>query len=253
MKFDKYEKIGWEESELCYFPKRKVNNNLSWKIHHVMGSFYSNKMKRTVEYESLGECLFYFLLELVPKVEKYYVQPVEISIPFFTDEGDINNWIHVPDVLVFGTDMKPTIYQIKENPMESKKHELVNKVCEEYCLENEWCYKVIYPKKLPENILFNIKFLQGSIRKRKGFEEMIPDIVNRLEKCSETTIYELAYSFASEINPLSILPVIYHLIATGVFHIDLTNPISIHSGIRLKNLSEQFLPFINLESELFEH
>jgi hypothetical protein len=56
---------NWKEEEMDYFPKRRVNNKLSWKIHHLMGSFYSNKMKRTIEYESMGECLFYYTLELL--------------------------------------------------------------------------------------------------------------------------------------------------------------------------------------------
>lgn len=170
------ERIGWRDEELQYFPKRKVNNHLSWKIHHVMGSFYSNKMARTIGYESMGECLFYFFLELTGQVERYYVQPVEVEVPFLNKEGDRDSWTHVPDVLVFGEKLKPTLYQIKETPKESKRHVLINKACERYSLERDWNYKVIYPKKLPKSILYNIKFLQGFIRKRKNYEKWIPEI-----------------------------------------------------------------------------
>ncbi|BDH63550.1 hypothetical protein MTP04_36800 [Lysinibacillus sp. PLM2] len=243
----------WGEKEMEYFPKRKVSNKLSWKIHHITGSFYSNKMKRTIEYESMGECLFYFFLELAREVERYYVQPLEIEVPFLTKEGDRKSWIHVPDVLVFGNGFKPTIFQIKESPQESKKHVLTNKACQKYAAERQWEYKVIYPKKLPKNILYNIKFLQGAIRKRKRFDEWIPEIIYRVEHMKGVTIDELASSFSPKVNPLLILPAIYHLIATGFLQINITKEIDQYSEVRLKKLNEELLPYLNLDGELFEY
>ena len=242
----------WEENEMEYFPKRKVSNKLSWKIPHIAGSFYSNKMKRAIEYESMGECLFYFFLELAREVERYYVQPLEIEIPFLSKEGDRKSWVHVPDVLVFGNGFKPTIFQIKETPQESKKHALINEICQKYSTERQWVYKVIYPKKLPENILYNIKFLQGAIRKRKRFEEWIPEILYRVEHMKQVTINELASSFSTKENPLLVMPAVYHLIATGVLQIDITKKIDQYSEVRLKKQNEELLPYLNLDGELFE-
>lgn len=243
----------WEENELEYFPKRRVSNKLSWKIHHIAGSFYSNKMGRVIEYESLGECLFYFFLELAREVERYYVQPVEIEIPYLSGDGDRKGWIHIPDVLVFGNGFKPMIFQIKETPQESKKHDFINKICQEYSAKRQWEYKVIYPKKLPQTILYNIKFLQGAIRKRKGFDEWIPEIIYRVEHMENITIDELASSFSPKANPLLVMPAIYHLIATGILQINITKEIDQYSEVRLKKLNEQLLPYLNLDGELFEY
>ncbi|WP_339280492.1 hypothetical protein [Lysinibacillus sp. FSL P2-0066] len=243
----------WKENEIEYFPKRKVSNKLSWKIHHITGSFYSNKMGRTIEYESIGECLFYFFLELAREVERYYVQPVEINIPHLSKEGDRKSWTHIPDVLVFGIGSKPTLFQIKENPQESKKHDFINKICQEYAAKKQWKYRVIYPKKLPQEILYNIKFLQGAIRKRKRFDEWIPEIIYRVEYMEVVTIDELASSFAPKVNPLLVIPVIHHLIATGVLQIKITNEIDQYSEVKLKKLNEQLLPYLNLDGELFDY
>ncbi|KGR89282.1 hypothetical protein CD30_17405 [Ureibacillus massiliensis 4400831 = CIP 108448 = CCUG 49529] len=243
----------WEENEMEFFPKRKVSNKLSWKIHHIAGSFYSNKMKRIIEYESMGECLFYFFLELATEVERYYVQPLEIEVPFLTKEGDRKSWIHVPDVLVFVNGFKSTLFQIKESPQESKKHVLINKICKKYSAQRQWEYKVIYPKKLPQNILYNIKFLQGAIRKRKRFDEWIPEIIYRVEHMKGVTIDELASSFSPKVNPLLILPAIYHLIATGILQINITKEIDQYSEVRLKKLNEELLPYLNLDGDLFEY
>lgn len=243
----------WEENEIEYYPKRHVSNKLSWKIHHISGSFYSNKMKRTIEYESMGECLFYFFLELAKEVEKYYVQPLEIDIPYLSKEGDIKKWVHVPDVLVFANGYRPTIFQIKETPQETKKNVLINKKCQDYSAERQWEYKVIYPKKLPQTILFNIKFLQGAIRKRKRFEEWIPEIIFRVEHMKNVTIDELALSFSPKTNPLIIMPVIYHLIAIGELQIDITKELNQYSEVKLKKLNEELLPYLKLDGELFEY
>ncbi|MDC3414772.1 hypothetical protein [Terrihalobacillus insolitus] len=244
---------NWQEEEMEYYPKRRVNNKISWKIHHLMGSFYSNKMKRTIEYESIGECLFYYALELMEQVDSYYVQPLEIEIPFIKKDGDISRWVHVPDALVFGEGIKPTIVQIKEAPSESEKHQIINQACDRYASNKGWNYQVIYPKKLPKTVLYNINYLNGSLKKQKRFEEWIPEIIYRLKVLGESTVYELSQTFSTKVNPLMIMPVIYHLIASGKFHIDITKKIDENSVIKIKNFNEQLLPYLNLEGDLFEN
>ena len=59
-----YKNKTWEQEDKEFYPKRKVNNKASWKIHHIIGSFYSERMARIVEYESMGEYIFYSILEL---------------------------------------------------------------------------------------------------------------------------------------------------------------------------------------------
>ncbi|OBY81427.1 hypothetical protein BBG47_01110 [Paenibacillus sp. KS1] len=67
---------NWAEEDKLFMPKRRVNNRNSYSHPHIIGSFYSQRMKRVVEYESLGERLFFYYLELDRAVMRYYVQPV---------------------------------------------------------------------------------------------------------------------------------------------------------------------------------
>lgn len=53
---------NWEEEDKLFYPKRKVDNKISWHRPHIIGSFYSNKMEKIIEYHSLNECIFYFFI-----------------------------------------------------------------------------------------------------------------------------------------------------------------------------------------------
>lgn len=101
--------------------------------------------------------------------------------------------------------------------------------------------------------MYNIKFLQGAIRKRKRFDEWIPEIIYRVEHMENITIDELASSFSPKANPLLVMPAIYHLIATGILQINITKEIDQYSEVRLKKLNEQLLPYLNLDGDLFEY
>jgi hypothetical protein len=243
---------NWIEEDNRFSPKRKVDNKLSWKIHHLIGSFNSVKMNKTVEYESLGECLFYYFLELDHSVMRYYVQPVEVKFRSLKNDGDIKEWVHVPDVLVFRNGSTPFLYQIKENPNTTSKHELINKKCAEYANQEGWIYKVIYPKQMPKTILRNINFLYASLKKRKWFDDWIPIVVMRLKYFKTLTILDLANSFNPQISPLYILPVIYHLIAKGVFSANIYQEIDEYSVISMGSLFEQLSGFVIEEGEGIE-
>lgn len=247
-----WSKKTWEDEDNNYSPKRKVNNKLSWKIHHIIGSFHSNKMQRTVEYESLGECILYFFLEPDQSVVRYYVQPVEVNFSYLSKEGDKKKWVHVPDVLVFRNCSRPLLYQIKESLDLSEKHLLVNNRCIKFAEKRDWIYDVIYPKQLPKTILRNIKYLQGAIRKRKGYEEWIPEVLKRLRYCERITIVELAKSFSSKVSPLFILPVIYHLIAKGIITTNMYQEINEFSEIGIGSILKQLTNFVSEEGEMIE-
>jgi hypothetical protein len=156
---------------LLYLPKRKVSNKLSWKIHHITGAFYNHKMNRVVEYESLGERLFYYFLELDAATFRYYVQPIEIEIPIRDKLGEMANFIHVPDALVFRQDYIPLLFQIKHSPDQvSDLFKRCNKFCEKYAEKNNWEYHIIYPKSMPKSLSRNIRLLNNFIKPRKYYE-----------------------------------------------------------------------------------
>ncbi len=206
---------SWEEIDNLYFPKRKVHNKGSKNRPHIIGSFYSCKMVRVVEYQSLNECIFYYLLELDTHVERYYVQPLEVQIPYINDDIK-KTWVHVPDVLVYKKGNRPALFQIKEKEVVSDKLNIINKWCEKYASEKGWNYSVIYPKEMPPIIIKNLKFLIGFLKKRRDYDLWTADLITELSCSGKTTIKKLADSFYPKENPLYLIPIIYYLISNMI-------------------------------------
>lgn len=222
----------WDKYDIKFKPKRKVNNKSSWKLPHIIGSFYSNKMEKRIEYESINEFIFYSILELDKKIVRYYVQPVEIKIKYRDKNGIEKSWIHVPDVLVFRENVKPSLYQVKDTKSKSTdKFKIINNKCYKYAEENDWNYNVIYPKLLPIRFINNVRFLIGFLKQRKEYDRLIPILIKKLKIIQETTINELIIDFSDKIDPLILLPLIYHLIATGHIFVNIEKEISEFSSI----------------------
>lgn len=225
---------SWERCDSIFKPKRKVNNKSSNALPHIIGTFYSNKMNKCIEYESINEFILYSILELDKRTFKYYVQPVEIEIKYIDKDCIEKRWIHIPDVLVFRDNMKPILYQIKDPRSKiTDKIEIINKKCNKYAEKNEWNYNVIYPKLLPTELIRNIRFLIGFLKRRKEYNDLIPNVMARLEHMRNTNINELINSFADEINTFILLPTIYHLIANGSIFTNIEMPISEFSNITI--------------------
>ncbi|ASJ56820.1 hypothetical protein BP422_26845 [Brevibacillus formosus] len=237
----KWNDKDWVSEDQEFLPKRRVDNKISWQMPHIIGSFYSNKMNRVVEYHSLNECLFFFLLELDSSTVRYYVQPINIGIQFFDDQGNTKGWSHVPDVLVFKNGFVPLLYQIKEKGgPTTTTFEKCNFHCENYSNARGWHYSVVYPKVLPKAVQANIKFLEGFIKKRRNADKWIPEIIARLSQLRTESIINLASDFSHRIDPLHILPIIYHLIATGVFSFNLNERITEYTEISCFPFHTQF-------------
>lgn len=223
----------WTVEDRLYAPKRKVNNRNSHQHPHIIGSFYSQKMERTVEYESLGERLFYYYLELDQSVMRYYVQPVEIPI-----QSGEEVWNHVPDTLVFRRNNIPFLYQVKHEPEEEQDERLerVNRYCEQYALNQDWTYVVIYPKTMPPVLSRNIRFLKNFIKERSYFSKWEEQVAYRLVCLESSTVQNLADSFSNEFHPLLIKPLVFHLIAKGVFQVDVDQVIGSSSIVTINQL-----------------
>nr|WP_245243448.1 TnsA endonuclease N-terminal domain-containing protein [Mesobacillus selenatarsenatis] len=189
-------------------------------------------MDKYVEYESKGESLFYFFLELDLSTIRYYVQPVEVPIKYYDENEDIQYWYHVPDVLVFRKMGKPILFQIKEIKEPSKRERIIDKSCIDYAESKGWEYRVIYPKALPDTIVHNINFLNGFTRRKRQYVDFIQEVLNKLLHFQMSTIEEMANSFKPKVDPLFIVPVIYHLIATGYIYININEKISTSTIIR---------------------
>ncbi|WP_339205256.1 hypothetical protein MHH56_29890 [Paenibacillus sp. FSL K6-3182] len=235
-------KNNWEEEDVEFAPKRRVDNKDSKQRPHVIGAFYSHRMSIVAEYDSLTEWAFYSLLELEINVARYYVQPVRIHIPYSDNNGNLKSWLHVPDVLVFRDGFVPHLYQIKHSPNDSsEKLKIINKACEVYANSRSWEYSVIYPKSLPKLVSRNIEFLAGFTKTRKWFDSYAPVVMSRLRLIGQTSIAELSQSFIPQYDPLLVLPVIYHLIAKGNLWININEPINEYSIVRIPTEKNLFL------------
>lgn len=236
-------KQSWLLEDGKYAPKRRVNNKGSYRRPHIIGSFFSRKMGRVVEYESLNEYLFYALLELDVVTVRYYVQPVEVAIPSLDRFGRLYQWNHVPDVLVFRQESAPHLYQVKDISELPDEKTRVNVCCTQYAEDREWKYSVVRPRTIPTQVAQNAKLLMGFLKPRMGFESLIPQVIERMRFKGSTTIDELSRGFQGQAHPLLVLPVIYHLITIGVLEIKVHEPVNEFSTIRLfsreagKNLS----------------
>lgn len=211
----------WLLEDEAYYPKRKVNNRGSQHYPHIIGSFYSQRNQRTVEFESLNERMFYYFLELDPK---YYVQPIRVLM-----NTDNKEWFHVPDVLVFRQGSKPLLYQIKES------QEDIDPNCDEQCnnlaLQYNWIYDVVFPKKMPDPLPRNINFLRGFLKVRHYYPSLIQPVTSHLRCLGPITVEHLSKDFRDTIDPLFVKPLIYHLMAKGIFHVDVSKRIGSESVI----------------------
>ncbi|OPH56194.1 hypothetical protein BC351_28925 [Paenibacillus ferrarius] len=225
---------NWIEEDKQFYPKRRVDNKISWQKPHIIGSFYSHKMKRTVQYHSLNECYFYYYLELDHETIRYYVQPVEVPIPILSKIGDKKFWQHVPDVLVFRNGSKPLLYQIKEAPGDlGEKFLRCNQRCELMAKEQNWQYDVIYPKRIPEVVLENITYLHGYLRHRKYYEYLIDDAIFKVKLGQPMLVNELAQSFYPAFNQSEARPLTFHLLAKGLIHTNILEKITGDSVIHI--------------------
>ncbi|MFF0830695.1 hypothetical protein ACFYU8_28015 [Brevibacillus sp. NPDC003359] len=243
---------NWSKEDKLYAPKRKVDNKGSHNKPHVIGSIASYKMSRDVAYHSLAECLFYYFLELDQASMRYYVQPINVPMKNLNKDGDLKQWFHVPDVLVFRQGSVPHLYQIKNSPdIETEIFKLCNSRCEKLAFSQNWKYSVIYPKTLPEVVVRNLKFLNPYLKKRKSYSQWVDQVINKLSYLETSSVLDLARSFTASVDFRYILPVVYHLIATGVFNVNLQKTINEHTLVTLGNFSGQLRQFLG-ESDSFE-
>ena len=238
----------WDKEDVLYAQKKEINNKGSDKRPHFIGSFPSRKNPNSewiTHWGSLGERLFYYLLELDPFTVRYYAQPVQVQIPFITKEGERGTWPHTPDVLFFRQGLKPYLIQIKESPADiTPKVELCNKHSRQFAEENGWGYSVVYPKMMPEVIKKNLEFLMGCIKVRQNYEEWIGSLLSRIKDLEKVIVEDVSLSFKYHGSPMFLNPIVFHLIAIGLLSTNLSQPLSSGSEVWLANdsryLSECF-------------
>ncbi|MBM6616190.1 hypothetical protein [Bacillus suaedaesalsae] len=244
---------NWSSEDVLYIAKREVNNKQSKYIKHISGYLHSHKMNRRVGYESLwGECLFYYIIELDTGTIRYYEQPIEVPVKAFNDETkQLDEWYHIPDVLVFREGEKPHLYQIKGTEKKAWQLPHIHTACHNYASKNNREYSLIAPKsELPEVIKSNMLFLWNFIKIRKNYEPWIKEIEDKVLNISEITVLDLAKSFSAKVDYRLILPIIWHLVSVGRLNTDINKPLDQHSLVVIGNISFQIERYISLEEKI---
>lgn len=226
----------WTVMDELYAPKRKVTRNKRTAFRNIVGKFYSHKMGRIVEYESLGERLYFFHHELDQTIVRYYVQPVKVPILVGRDQKDDPH--HTPDSLSFRNGHRPLLSQVKFDPSEtSMEFERNNRACEIYAAEHGWEYRVVYPSMLPLELSTNMRRLKSYIEVRSYYPDVIPHLLHLMKCVEQSTVTRLANNFT---DVPRILPAIYHLIARGVFRVDVMKEVGPDTTIQLNECMSDF-------------
>jgi hypothetical protein len=226
-------KKDWSREDKLFARKRNVSNKGSREFEHLIGVMYSHRMKRGVQYESFwGECLFYYLLELDPQVVRYYEQSVIVPTNKLTKEHVLIEQIHVSDVLVFKDRFRPHLFQIKGGNQPVDQSPILYQACRHYATEQGWDYTVVNPKfTIPEIIKDNILFLVNYLKPRDYYADLLPELHRRIEYLVHVEVMRLAKSFEPRIDYRYVLPLIFHLIATGVLKTDLNSKVDSNSEV----------------------
>lgn len=233
MDFNWNEKKDWSNEDKLYSRKRDVSNKGSREFEHLIGSIYSHKMKRGVQYESFwGECLFYYVLELDPLIIRYYEQPVKVPLIKLTEDYELKKKVHVPDVLTFRQGSRPDLFQIKGGNKIVEQTPSLRHACSEYAKQQGWNYSVVNPKvTIPDVIIDNILTLINYLRPRDYFSNLIPELMRRVEYINKVEVIRLAKSFEPKVDYRFVLPLIFHLIATGNLFTDINKKVDSTSDV----------------------
>jgi hypothetical protein len=235
----KKDKDNKSKNKHRYFAKRKVSNKGSERRPHIISAFYSNKMQEVVRFESSRENLIGKIVELSTIVDEYYTQPVEVPIMVYNSQGDLTQWMHVPDLLVYCNERPPYLYQIKSKQagLRPKKNiEHINQSCHDYAQENDWEYKVIYPDELDATLRKNIDLLFSF---RNSANEKVSNTIKAvLNVAGALSIELLVKECQVKAEEINVLPVIYYELAIGNLYTDLYKPITLSSIVRIRQESD---------------
>lgn len=207
----------------------KKARKIGIKTNSIVTKFFSYKMNRFIECESLLESNLCYLLEFDSKVKEYTEQPFTIQL---------SSSKYTPDFYVIYTDGKEEIYEVKEfQKLYSMKAKLDE--AKEYFTNRNIEFKILTEKDFNGQLgikLTNLKFLYRYISPPKEMDLFRNKLIYIVTIAKKLSIQEILNQFPDN-QKLNVLPTIWHLIATGKFHIDLLKPITNQSQVCYKTRS----------------
>jgi hypothetical protein len=204
----------------------------------IRGQLSSPKSGRSPQYESALERDLLQLLEFDYSVESYCEQPVTIEYVY---EGTIRRY--TPDVLVYyRTDpeqdqaIKPLLFEVKYRAdLKENWSELKPKFMAalRYAAEQGWQFKLITEREIRTDYLANVRFLLYYTGPHVHVNQGNCDLITSMLGDSHLTTGEelLLTITADRAKRAELLYTLWHLIAVGLIHCDLTVKLSLQSKI----------------------
>jgi hypothetical protein len=170
-------------------PVRKVAN----RGHNIIGRFPSLKLRRMVDFESLIERDFVYLLDFDPTVTSFAEQPLTID---YEHEGQILHY--TPDFHVVKTDQNWLVECKPQQMVGTAKNRRKFLVGHTWCVSRGWQFEVVTDEQLRWGYrLANIRFLTQFAR-----YPINPAIKQRIQTCLAMAFRPLTIAeLSTRINP----------------------------------------------------
>lgn len=206
-------------------PVRKVSN----RGGNIIGRFPSLKLKRMVDYESLIERDFLYLLDFEPEVTWFMEQPLTIT---YTDQAKTRTY--TPDFHIISNSRNILVECKPQQFVGKASNQLKFATAEQWCFARGWTFQIVTDEQLHANYrLRNIRYLTQFARYNIALE-----IKNRIHTFLSTTpvpstIAEITAHLAPEASQSLLVP-IYHMAFYHELRLPLDKaPLSINSSVQL--------------------
>lgn len=189
-----------------------------------IGKFPSLKMGRIIWYESLLERDYIYLLEFDSDVVAYHEQPCRIH---YTYKGKHRRY--TPDLHVQRNDKRLIVEVKPKAKVFSERNTLLFRIASQICREQDYEFMVVTDELIRGQRLENIKLLYKYARTPVFPQHQIV-CHEFFAKTEEAALGEFIEFFTSQNIERQ---VVYALVYWGVLAIDLMQPISLSSVVRL--------------------
>lgn len=191
---------------------RKGNHYPRQKNYH--GFYYFAQTGHHVWHESLVEASVLSFLDLHEEIVAISSQPMKIIFP--------NGKVHYPDFLALHADQRQVVYDVKPSSRMTEEVVAQFKLTAAVCAQVGWDYQV--QSDLPKQVMINISWI-GAFR-HHGYNPGLAATTQLLSAMGA------GFTLGDAVHAIGIpsLPqarsAVYHLIATRLLRIDLTQPLS---------------------------
>ena len=201
----------------------------------LTGSITSVKNNTNVEFESSLERDFIYLLEYNTDVKRYYEQPIKIK--YYEDD---KSKVYIPDFIIEYFSGKRSIVEIKyKEDLEKNKDAYAKKfkATQEFCIKNNFHFKILNENDIRTYKLFNAKFLlyyqDPLIQVNYGYVKQIYQTIKKFTKITaKELIDETVYD---EYSKAELIYVLWYMVANHLLDYNKNCKLTMNSIISINN------------------